>query len=218
MSDQAKAQILVIEDNNTNRELMVYLLKAFGHSTTEARDGAAGVAAARNERPDLILCDVHLPKLDGYGVVRELKSDDSLRNVPVVAVTALAMVGDRDRILASGFDGYISKPIAPESFITEVQRFLTGDHPPLSEEDVRAAGSAKLPEQKAGGFESLEFALSHDLRAPLRAIDGFARVLLDDFTGELPKVARDHLRTIRNEARRAAGIIDNLLQSPPFTH
>lgn len=214
MTERREPRILVIEDNNTNRELMVYLLKAFGHVTIEACDGASGVAAAREQHPDLVLCDVHLPKLDGYGVVRELKNDDGLREVPVVAVTALAMVGDRDRMLASGFDGYISKPIAPETFVSEVQRFLTGDHARDATQPVASDAASESTDRK---LESLEFALSHDLRAPLRAIDGFARVLLDDFGAELPKPARDHLRTIRNEARRAAGIIDNLLESPPFT-
>jgi CheY-like chemotaxis protein len=65
-----------------------------------------------------------LPKLDGYGVVRQLKADEALRKIPIVAVTALAMVGDRDRILAAGFDGYVGKPIAAETFVQEIEKFL----------------------------------------------------------------------------------------------
>jgi two-component system, cell cycle response regulator len=117
-------RILVIEDNQTNRELMVYLLNAFGYATVEAGDGGSGIEIARNEHFDLIVCDIQLPKLDGYGVVKELKNHDALRKIPIIAVTALAMVGDRDRILAAGFDGYVSKPITPETFVQEVEKFL----------------------------------------------------------------------------------------------
>ncbi|MES2898775.1 MAG: EAL domain-containing protein [Pseudomonadota bacterium] len=118
------ARILIIEDNPTNMELMVYLLTAFGYTPLSAFDGMAGVEAARVSRPDLIISDVHLPKLDGYGVVAALKSDPDLRAIPVLAVTALAMVGDRERLLEAGFDGYIGKPIEPDTFIAELESYL----------------------------------------------------------------------------------------------
>jgi diguanylate cyclase (GGDEF)-like protein/PAS domain S-box-containing protein len=118
------ARILIIEDNATNMELMAYLLTAFGHTPLMASDGVSGVQAARDSRPDLILCDVHLPKLDGFGVVSALKSDPQLCRVPVLAVTALAMVGDRERLLAAGFDGYIGKPLEPDNFVAELEAFL----------------------------------------------------------------------------------------------
>ncbi len=117
-------RVLVIEDNPANLELMTYLLKAFGHEPVEARDGVEGLAVARREQLDLIICDVHLPKLDGYEVIRELKRQPALRGIPTIAVTALAMVGDRDKVLAAGFDGYIAKPITPETFVDEVKTFL----------------------------------------------------------------------------------------------
>jgi CheY-like chemotaxis protein len=118
------ARILIIEDNPTNMELMSYLLTAFGHTPLTAFDGESGVRLAREATPDLILCDVHLPKLDGYGVVGLLKGDPQLRRIPVLAVTALAMVGDRERLLDAGFDGYIGKPIEPEQFVAELEPFL----------------------------------------------------------------------------------------------
>ncbi|MES2150171.1 MAG: EAL domain-containing protein [Pseudomonadota bacterium] len=126
------ARILIIEDNPTNLELMVYLLKAFGYAPTSACDGVSGIECARSELPDLILCDVHLPKLDGYGVVSTLKQDPALAHIPVLAVTALAMVGDRERLLAAGFDGYIGKPIEPDSFVTEVEGYLPQAEPPVA--------------------------------------------------------------------------------------
>jgi CheY-like chemotaxis protein len=79
---------------------------------------------AAEEMPDLILCDVHLPKLDGVGVAAMLKGDARLRHIPLLAVTALAMAGDRERLLAAGFDGYIAKPIEPEQFVAELEPFL----------------------------------------------------------------------------------------------
>jgi two-component system cell cycle response regulator len=119
------ARILVIEDNAANLELMTYLLEAFGHHTVRARDGQQGVDAAMQAPPDLILCDLALPVLDGFGVARRLKSDARLASIPLIAVTASAMVGDRDKVLATGFDGYISKPITPESFASEVESYLS---------------------------------------------------------------------------------------------
>jgi CheY-like chemotaxis protein len=116
-------RVLVIEDNPTNLELMTYLLTAFGHTSITARDGEEGVAAALTTNPDIILCDLSLPKLDGYGVVRRLKTEAVLRAVPVIAVTASAMVGDRDKAIAIGFDGYITKPITPETFVREVETY-----------------------------------------------------------------------------------------------
>src|SRR5215211_5441343 len=118
------ARILIIEDNPTNLDLMTYLLSAFGHTPLMAHDGEEGLQAAQRETPDLIICDLQLPRLNGYEVARWLKSHPGLRAIPLVAVTALAMVGDRDKVLAAGFDGYIAKPIVPRSFVGEVEAFL----------------------------------------------------------------------------------------------
>jgi len=120
------ARILIIEDNPANMELMTYLLQAFGHTVLSVYNGEEGVETARRELPDLIICDVHLPKMDGYGVLEQLKlkSGDALRLIPVIAVTALAMVGDRQKLLAAGFDGYLGKPIEPELFVGQVEKYL----------------------------------------------------------------------------------------------
>ncbi|MBK1717623.1 response regulator [Thiocystis violacea] len=138
------ARILIIEDHPDNLRLMGYLLQSFGHETLDAHDGEEGLALAESTVGlDLIVCDVHLPKLDGYEVARRLKAHPRLSGTPLVAVTALAMVGDRDRVLAAGFDGYIAKPIAPREFVGQVEGFLpavlagrraspaeTSEHPP----------------------------------------------------------------------------------------
>ncbi len=117
-------RILIIEDNPENMELMTYLLTAFGHTPILAVDGEEGIQTAVRTIPDLILCDLSLPKKDGYEVAHFLRAEAALSRVPIIAVTASAMVGDRERVLAAGFDGYISKPISPETFVTEVERYL----------------------------------------------------------------------------------------------
>ncbi|HEX9782985.1 MAG TPA: response regulator [Opitutaceae bacterium] len=117
-------RILIIEDNSANSDLMVYLLNAFGYDSISAETGEERLTSVRNAPPDLVLCDVHLPGIDGYAVARAIKGDPELRGLPIVAVTALAMVGDREKVLAAGFDGYISKPINPESFARSLEAFL----------------------------------------------------------------------------------------------
>ncbi|MEO8802258.1 MAG: response regulator [Rudaea sp.] len=118
------ARILIIEDNPDNLELMTYLLESFGHAYLTAVDGEQGIEMARGERPDLILCDIHLPGMDGYTVARTLKSETDLSAIPILAVSARAMAGDHEKGLAAGFDGYISKPIDPENFVAQVDEFL----------------------------------------------------------------------------------------------
>jgi two-component system cell cycle response regulator len=118
------ARILIIEDNEANLELMSYLLKAFGYTTLAARDGKEGLEGARRERPDLIICDIQLPLVNGYEVARQIKADPTFSGIPLIAVTAFAMVDDRNKTLAAGFDGYLSKPIAPEKFVGQVEAFL----------------------------------------------------------------------------------------------
>ena len=131
------ARVLVIEDNRTNLELMSYLLTAFGHEVLTAADGEEGLEVARRCLPELIICDVQLPKLDGFGVAAQLKSHPALKTIPLLAVTALAMVGDRDKLLAAGFDGYLSKPIDPETFVPAAVAFLSSARAGISRTALR---------------------------------------------------------------------------------
>ena len=119
------ARVLLVEDNPANLTLMQYLLQASGYSTLTATDGSQGVEVAQRESPDVILMDLQLPIMDGYEAARRVKEIPALRGVPIIAVTAFAMVGDRDKILARGFDGYIAKPITPERFVAEVEGFIS---------------------------------------------------------------------------------------------
>ena len=139
------ARVLVVEDNAANLELMTYLLRAFGHEPLTATDGEVGYETARLQSPDLIVCDIQLPKMDGYEVARQLKQHPSLRKIPLVAVTAFAMVGDRDHILAAGFDGYIAKPIEPEDFVRQVDGFLPADRHSSAATVFAAAADVPAP-------------------------------------------------------------------------
>jgi two-component system cell cycle response regulator len=118
------ARILLIEDNVTNLELMVYLLEAFGYSPVCARDGEAGMEIAQSEPFSLVICDIQMPIVDGFEVARRLKSNPATSTIPLIAVTAFAMVGDRDRVLAAGFDGYVTKPIVPAEFVGQIEQFI----------------------------------------------------------------------------------------------
>ena len=128
------ARILIIEDNPENMQLMMYLLTAFGHTVLETTLGEKGLRLAKEESPDLILCDLHMPGMDGYEVAKRLKLDPQLASIPLVAVTAYAMVGDREKVLAAGFNGYISKPINPELFVSEIEIFLASRAPSKTQE------------------------------------------------------------------------------------
>ena len=119
------ARILLIEDNRENRELMTYLLEAFGHTVFVAETGLDGLdLLCRGLLPDLIVCDVQLPDIGGFEMARLLHEEPITRTIPLVAVTALAMLGDRERILAAGFDGYLPKPIDPQAFVGQIESFL----------------------------------------------------------------------------------------------
>jgi two-component system, cell cycle response regulator DivK len=118
------ARVLVIEDNVSNMTLATFLLKSNGHTVLSATDAEEGLAMARAERPDLILMDIQLPGMDGLEATALLKSDASTRTVPVIALTALAMKGDEERIRGAGCDGYIAKPMRYKEFLETVSRFL----------------------------------------------------------------------------------------------
>ncbi len=124
-----RRKILIIEDNEQNLYLATFLLEKDGHEVLQARSGPEGVALAGRTRPDLILLDIQLPEMDGYSVARALRQNQSLKAVPIVAVTSYAMVGDRERALEAGCNGYIEKPINPETFAREVGKSLRAGPP-----------------------------------------------------------------------------------------
>jgi two-component system cell cycle response regulator DivK len=117
-------RILVIEDDPASLELLKYLLERAGHSVRSAPDGATGLRAALGNSCDLILCDLQMPELTGYEVIAQLQSNPDWRPVPMIAVTAYSMPGDRESVMAAGFTEYMTKPIDPDCFLTDIDRWL----------------------------------------------------------------------------------------------
>jgi CheY-like chemotaxis protein len=119
------ARVLVVEDNDMNMQLVEYLLEEGGYQIVKAASGEEALSIARfGDQIDLILMDIHLPDMDGLSVVREMKADARTNAIPILALTAHAMRGDRDRFLEAGCDGYISKPIDVKTFLTSIRTYL----------------------------------------------------------------------------------------------
>ncbi|GAB3491431.1 response regulator [Curvibacter fontanus] len=118
------ATILVAEDNHTNRKLLVFILEHAGHLVLQADDGAAAIAAVRRRPPELIVMDVQMPGMDGITATGMLKADDTTAGIPVVALTAHAMKGDEEKLLAAGFQGYLAKPFRHDDLLAVVAAAL----------------------------------------------------------------------------------------------
>lgn len=119
-----KHTILLIEDNEQNRYLATFLLEKAGYAVIPASDGRLGIELAARVQPQLILLDIQLPTMDGYAVAKALRSNQELANIPIIAVTSYAMVGDREKALEAGCNGYLEKPIDPETFVAEIEQYL----------------------------------------------------------------------------------------------
>lgn len=116
--------LLIIEDNMQNLYLMRFLLEKNGFDIISAENGREGIEKALKHKPLAILLDIQLPEMDGYAVAAELKKHGELKDIPIIAVTSYAMVGDREQILAAGATGYIEKPIDPDNFVEEIKQYL----------------------------------------------------------------------------------------------
>jgi len=119
-----KKKILVVEDNEQNLYLVTFLLEQRGYEVISASTGRKGVEKAQAEKPDLILMDIQLPKMNGYEATTQIKSMPDINRIPIVAITSYAMTGDREKALAIGCAGYIEKPFAPETFVSEVEKYF----------------------------------------------------------------------------------------------
>jgi len=118
------AKVLIVEDNPANMTLAIFLLESAGHAVIHATDAEAGLTLARDDQPDLILMDIQLPGMDGLEATALLKGDEATQAIPVIALTALAMKGDEERIRAAGCDGYIAKPLDYKDFLAVVSAQL----------------------------------------------------------------------------------------------
>ena len=168
-------RILVIEDNAANMELVRYVLEAFGYVVVPAADGESGLELARAAPPDLVICDMQLPGIDGIEVAKRLKAQPAMARVPLIAVTAYAMVGDRERVLAAGFDGYISKPLDPQTFVPQIAAFLKSMAPTPKHLDTSVVEGGKTnPEARARALVLDDSQANRDLFTSLLEPHGIA--------------------------------------------
>jgi two-component system, cell cycle response regulator DivK len=120
-----RRKVLIVEDNDLNMKLFKDLLVAHGYDTVQTRDGVEALVLARRHRPDLILMDIQLPEVSGLQVTAWIKEDENLKMIPIIAVTAFAMKGDKEKMREGGCEDYIAKPISVASFLETVERFLS---------------------------------------------------------------------------------------------
>ena len=125
-----KPRVLIVEDNWDTMELVRFLVKHAGYDALTARDGREGLDVARQQLPDLILLDLEMPQIDGWSAAKALKADPATSGIPLVAMTAYALPGDRRRALEAGCDAYIAKPLHVASFLQDLRRYLDGDFNP----------------------------------------------------------------------------------------
>jgi two-component system cell cycle response regulator DivK len=128
-------KILVVEDNENNRYLITFILEKKGHSVIAARTGEEGVELAMKERPDLVLMDIQLPGIDGLETTRRIRASKPGSDVPIIALTSYALVGDREQVLSAGCTGYIEKPINPDTILGEIDKYLAGKGYSLMQSD-----------------------------------------------------------------------------------
>ena len=126
MASTEKKSVLVVEDNELNMRLFCDLLDAYGFATLQCRDGAKAVELTRQHQPDLIIMDIQLPEVSGLDITRWIKDDETIRHIPVLAVTAFAMRADEQRVREAGCEGYLSKPIQMRSFLSKVEELVGG--------------------------------------------------------------------------------------------
>jgi CheY-like chemotaxis protein len=139
-------KVLVAEDNPVNRELLRELLENRGHAVVEACDGQEALRMVEETQPDILLLDIGMPVLDGYAVARRIRENPALAPLPILAITAYAMQGDREKILHSGFDGYLSKPVSARALADELERLLRKredrNTPPNQSHEKQASGKS----------------------------------------------------------------------------
>jgi signal transduction histidine kinase len=196
------ARILLADDNADLRGYVTGLLAPY-YRVEVVVDGQAALLLAREHPPDLILSDVMMPRLDGYGLLRGLRSDARTRTIPIILLSARAGEESAVEGLEAGADDYLVKPFSARELLARVRTHLD-----LAR--VRREWAREL-EQANKELEAFSYSVSHDLRTPLRAIDGFSQVLLDEHGEQLDEQARRYLQRVRAGTQRMSALIDDLL-------
>ncbi len=233
--------ILIAEDSPTQAEKLKYVLEAAGHRVTVAPNGRAALEAARAAPHDLLISDVMMPEMDGYALCKALKSDERLRRMPVILLTSLSSSADVIRGLESGADNFIRKPYDDKYLLSRLDHVIKRQRPggPVAQQgvEIQVGGQTYLitsdreqildllvstyeeavymnEQLKAVNkeLEAFSYSVSHDLRAPLRHIDGFSQALEQDCADRLPPAGTEHLRRIRAAVKRMEELIEDLLE------
>ncbi|MEX0743990.1 MAG: response regulator [Phycisphaeraceae bacterium] len=241
-------EILIVEDSATQREQLRHLLQEHGYSVSAAADGRQALEAARRRKPTLIITDIVMPELDGYGLCKALKSDESLKEVPVVLLTTLSDARDVILGLECGADNFIRKPYQGDYLLQRIEyllmnldlrknqkmrmgieislggqrHFITSERQQILDllistyeqatyinKELEAANRGLEAANKE--LESFSYSVSHDLRAPLRAIDGFSAMLQEAYSQVLDDEGKRLLSTVRESSLRMGRLIDDLL-------
>jgi signal transduction histidine kinase len=230
--DESAPTILYIEDDPVNRLLVHRVLATEGYQMLEAEDGLSGIEMARRQRPDLILMDINIPNMDGYAVTTRLKSLPETRDIPIIALTANVMEGDRSRSLAAGCDGYIPKPVDVDALPQQVATYLKGKH-----EDVEAKTKIEMLEEHTRRLVSnleqtitdlrdaneklrqmekakADFIIlaSHELRTPLTVVYGYTRLLLSPAMQErIPTEVNMMLNKVAEASDKLSNVVDAIV-------
>lgn len=203
--------ILIVEDNDLNLKMARDLLQMAGYQTLEAEDATVGLSLAKKNRPDLILMDMYLPIMDGYETTKTLKADSELRDIPVIAFTALAMDQERKKAFAAGCSGFISKPIDVEKFTETIRSFLSGEGHSESVGNQSNYGLEDSEENSNQEIEEFFLIASHDLQAPLRKIDQFTSMIKRSQTSQISAEDFELLERIERVTQNMHVLVSDML-------
>jgi len=209
-----KPVILCVDDEEADLRLLEKLLVPRGYVVVSAADGKEALLKIRSQAIDLVLLDIIMPGMDGFEVCRQIKEDQKFRSIPVIMVTALSAKQDRIRGIEAGAEEFLSKPFDQTEVLARIKILLKmkglDDGRKLVEEELQRR-SVEL-EAVNKELDAFSHSVSHDLRAPLRAIDGWSLVLLEDYGCQLDEQGRTYLSRVRTETQRMGALVDDLLQ------
>lgn len=194
-------RILVVEDDEASRENLLFLLEAEGFETCGAADGRAGVEQAREHLPDLIVCDIAMPELDGYGVLAELRGDPVTASIPFIFLTAKTDRSDMRQGMELGADDYLTKPFRRDDVLKAISTRL----------DKQATVTKKFQKKLDDLRGSIALSLPHELRTPLTGIMGYSSILAEDYAAMSPKEIGDMAQSIYRSAERLNRLVLNFV-------